>query len=224
MGQEEERAARLEAFAGYTVDDALLKAAAPEAVVLHCLPAHRGEEISDSVLEGPQSVVWRQAAHRPDLTRRVARAARAAGTGAGTVKAGLHVGQLLQPVPGGIGRYIVHVARNLPAAGVEVVPFGAGAPSPRVQNLIGTTVDLGWPRGPIRYELWHQLRRPRVSLDVSVIHAPSLAIPAVRDVPLVVTVHDVAFLAPGEIPRTSSGKVRRHLCRTQYLVRQEKGA
>jgi acyl-CoA synthetase (AMP-forming)/AMP-acid ligase II len=39
-----------------------------------------------------------------------------------------------------------------------------------------------------------------------------------------VTVHDVAFLAPGEIPRTSSGKVRRHLCRTQYLVRQEKGA
>ena len=39
-----------------------------------------------------------------------------------------------------------------------------------------------------------------------------------------VTVHDVAFLAPGEIPRTSSGKVRRHLCRAQYLDRQEKGA
>jgi acyl-CoA synthetase (AMP-forming)/AMP-acid ligase II len=39
-----------------------------------------------------------------------------------------------------------------------------------------------------------------------------------------VTVHDVSFLAPGEIPRTSSGKVRRHLCRAQYLVRQEKGA
>jgi glycosyltransferase involved in cell wall biosynthesis len=90
------------------------------------------------------------------------------------------------------------VARNLPAAGVEVVPFGAGSPSPRVQNLIGTTVDLGWPRGPIRYELWHQLRRPRVSLDVSVIHAPSLAVPAVRDIPLVVTVHDVAFLREPE--------------------------
>jgi ornithine carbamoyltransferase len=69
MGQEDERAARLEAFTGYTIDDALLKAAAPEAVVLHCLPAHRGEEISDSVLEGPQSVVWRQAAHRQTAMR-----------------------------------------------------------------------------------------------------------------------------------------------------------
>jgi glycosyltransferase involved in cell wall biosynthesis len=114
------------------------------------------------------------------------------------MKAGLHVGQLLQPVPGGIGRYIVHVARNLPAAGVEVVPFGAGAPSARVQSLIGTTVDLGWPRGPLRYELWHQLRRPRVDLDVDVVHALSLAIPAVRDLPLVVTVHDVAFLREPE--------------------------
>jgi glycosyltransferase involved in cell wall biosynthesis len=114
------------------------------------------------------------------------------------MKAGLHVGQLLQPVPGGIGRYIVHVARNLPAAGVDVVPFGAGTPSPRVQNLIGTMVDLGWPRGPARYELWHQLRRPRVSLGVDVVHAPSLAIPAVRDVPLVVTVHDVAFVREPE--------------------------
>ncbi len=114
------------------------------------------------------------------------------------MRAGLHVGQLLQPVPGGIGRYIVHVARNLPAADVEVVPFGAGAPSTRVQSLIGTTVDLGWPRGPLRYELWHQLRRPRVDLDVDVVHAPSLAIPAVRDVPIVVTVHDVAFLREPE--------------------------
>ncbi len=69
MGQEEERQARLDAFTGYTVDDALLKAAAPWAVVLHCLPAHRGEEISDSVLEGPQSVVWRQAAHRKTAMR-----------------------------------------------------------------------------------------------------------------------------------------------------------
>jgi len=114
------------------------------------------------------------------------------------MRAGLHVGQLLQPVPGGIGRYIVHVARNLPAADVEVVPFGAGAPSARVQSLIGTTVDLGWPRGPLRYELWHQLRRPRVDLDVDVVHAPSLAVPAVRDLPLVVTVHDVAFLREPE--------------------------
>jgi glycosyltransferase involved in cell wall biosynthesis len=114
------------------------------------------------------------------------------------VKAGLHIGQLLQPVPGGIGRYVVHVARNLPAAGVEVVPFGAGRPSPRVQNLIGPTVDLGWPRGPVRYELWHRFRRPRVDLAVDIVHAPSLAIPAVRDQPLVVTVHDVAFLREPE--------------------------
>src|SRR4051812_32202705 len=114
------------------------------------------------------------------------------------MKAGLHVGQLLQPVPGGIGRYIVHLARNLPSAGVEVVPFGAGRPSPRVHNLIGTTVDLGWPPGALRYEMWHQLRRPRVDLGVDVVHAPSLAVPAVRDVPLVVTVHDVAFLREPE--------------------------
>jgi glycosyltransferase involved in cell wall biosynthesis len=114
------------------------------------------------------------------------------------MRAGLHVGQLLQPVPGGIGRYVVHVARNLPAAGVEVVPFGAGRPSPRVEALIGETVDLGWPKGPARYELWHQFRRPRLALDVDLVHAPSLAIPAVGDVPLVVTVHDVAFLREPE--------------------------
>ncbi len=109
------------------------------------------------------------------------------------MRSGLHVGQLLQPVPGGIGRYVVHLARNLPAADVEVVCFGAGVPSARVQSLIGTYVDLGWPRGPLRYELWHQLRRPRVTLDADVVHAPSLAIPPTK-LPLVVTVHDVAFL------------------------------
>jgi glycosyltransferase involved in cell wall biosynthesis len=114
------------------------------------------------------------------------------------MKVGMHVGQLLQPVPGGIGRYVVHVARNLPAAGVDVVPFGAGTPTPRVQSLIGRTVDLGWPRGPLRYELWHRFRRPRVDLAVDVVHAPSLAIPAVRAQPLVVTVHDVAFLREPE--------------------------
>jgi len=64
MGQEDERADRLAAFAGFTIDDALLSVASSDAVVLHCLPAHRGEEITASVLEGPQSVVWVQAAHR----------------------------------------------------------------------------------------------------------------------------------------------------------------
>ena len=67
-----------------------------------------------------------------------------------------------------------------------------------MQGLIGQTVDLGWPHGSLRYELWHQFRRPRVELDVDVVHAPSLAIPAVRDLPLVVTVHDVAFLREPE--------------------------
>lgn len=64
MGQEEEVALRQAAFAGYCVDDALLASADPAAIVLHCLPAHRGEEISESVLEGPRSRVWDQAENR----------------------------------------------------------------------------------------------------------------------------------------------------------------
>ena len=69
MGQEEERAKRLAAFTGYTIDETLVELAAPDAVVLHCLPAHRGEEITEAVLEGPRSVVWRQAAHRRTAMR-----------------------------------------------------------------------------------------------------------------------------------------------------------
>jgi ornithine carbamoyltransferase len=69
MGQEDERAARLVAFEGFTIDDELVGHAAPDAIVLHCLPAHRGEEITDAVLEGPRSVVWRQAAHRRTAMR-----------------------------------------------------------------------------------------------------------------------------------------------------------
>jgi len=64
MGQESESAARLAAFEGFQVDSRLLSGAAGHAVVLHCLPAHRGEEISAEVVDGPQSVVWRQAANR----------------------------------------------------------------------------------------------------------------------------------------------------------------
>lgn len=71
MGQEEERALRLAAFEGFTVDEELVDLAAPDGVVLHCLPAHRGEEITDAVLEGPRSVVWRQAAHRRTAMRGV---------------------------------------------------------------------------------------------------------------------------------------------------------
>jgi ornithine carbamoyltransferase len=64
MGQDGERAARLAAFAGYTVDAALLEGADAEAIVLHCLPAHPGEEIAADVLRGPRSVVWDEAENR----------------------------------------------------------------------------------------------------------------------------------------------------------------
>ncbi|MBI5494786.1 MAG: ornithine carbamoyltransferase [Deltaproteobacteria bacterium] len=64
MGQEEETQARQKAFAGYQVNADLMKLARPEALVLHCLPAHRGEEISEEVLEGPQSVVFDEAENR----------------------------------------------------------------------------------------------------------------------------------------------------------------
>jgi ornithine carbamoyltransferase len=64
MGQEDEAEARRRAFSGFCVDSALMATADPQAIVLHCLPAHRGEEISDEVMEGPQSLVWRQAENR----------------------------------------------------------------------------------------------------------------------------------------------------------------
>lgn len=64
MGQEEEAQARLRDFSGFQVDAALMSHADSSAVVLHCLPAHRGEEISEEVLEGPQSLVWDEAEAR----------------------------------------------------------------------------------------------------------------------------------------------------------------
>ncbi|HSS39409.1 MAG TPA: ornithine carbamoyltransferase [Polyangia bacterium] len=64
MGQEAEAESRRVAFAGYTLDAALLRTASPDAIVLHCLPAHRGEEITDDVIEGAQSAVWQQAENR----------------------------------------------------------------------------------------------------------------------------------------------------------------
>ena len=64
MGQEAEAAERARRFAGYIVDDALLAGADPRAIVLHCLPAHRGEEIAEAVLEGPRSVVFDEAENR----------------------------------------------------------------------------------------------------------------------------------------------------------------
>ncbi|MFN3918970.1 MAG: ornithine carbamoyltransferase [Methylohalobius sp.] len=64
MGQEQEQAQRLNAFRGFTVTRALMERAAPNALFMHCLPAHRGEEVSAEVLEGPQSVVWDEAENR----------------------------------------------------------------------------------------------------------------------------------------------------------------
>jgi ornithine carbamoyltransferase len=64
MGNENEHDARIASFSGYTVDEALLNKASPDAIVMHCLPAHRGEEITDSVMEGQKSVVWDQAENR----------------------------------------------------------------------------------------------------------------------------------------------------------------
>lgn len=64
MGQEDEAARRKLAFAGFCVDQPLVQLAAPDAIVLHCLPAHRGEEITGEVLDGPRSLAWVQAENR----------------------------------------------------------------------------------------------------------------------------------------------------------------
>ncbi|MGB5716410.1 MAG: ornithine carbamoyltransferase [Gammaproteobacteria bacterium] len=64
MGQEEEQAKRERAFADYQVDSRLMQAAAGDALFMHCLPAHRGEEVTAGVIDGPQSVVWDEAENR----------------------------------------------------------------------------------------------------------------------------------------------------------------
>jgi ornithine carbamoyltransferase len=64
MGQEAQTEARRDAFARYRVDDVLLDAAGPDAVAMHCLPAHRGEEITSAVMDGPRSIIWDQSENR----------------------------------------------------------------------------------------------------------------------------------------------------------------
>lgn len=71
MGQEEEQAAREKAFAGYTVDAALMARAAKDAIFLHCLPAHRGEEVAAEVIDGPQSRVWDEAENRLHIQKAI---------------------------------------------------------------------------------------------------------------------------------------------------------
>lgn len=64
MGDEDERNARMQAFQGYTVDSRIMGAASPQAIFMHCLPAHRGQEMTDEVIEGQQSAVWDEAENR----------------------------------------------------------------------------------------------------------------------------------------------------------------
>jgi ornithine carbamoyltransferase len=71
MGEEAEAEERKRAFAGYCVDEELVALATPRVVVLHCLPAHRGEEITNGVLEGPRSAVWTQAENRLHVQKAV---------------------------------------------------------------------------------------------------------------------------------------------------------
>jgi len=69
MGQEAETEERRDAFAAFRVDDALLDAAGPEALAMHCLPAHRGEEITSAVMDGPRSLIWEQSENRLHLQK-----------------------------------------------------------------------------------------------------------------------------------------------------------
>ncbi len=71
MGQEEEQKEREKAFAGYTVDARLMKRAANDAIFLHCLPAHRGEEVTADVIDGPQSYVWDEAENRLHIQKAI---------------------------------------------------------------------------------------------------------------------------------------------------------
>jgi len=69
MGKEDEADARRRAFEGFTIDDALMSLAAPNGVFLHCLPAHRGEEVAADVLDSERSLVWKQAENRMHTAR-----------------------------------------------------------------------------------------------------------------------------------------------------------
>ena len=71
MGQETERAERLKVFRPYQVNADLLRHARPDVLVMHCLPAHRGEEITDEVVDGPHSIVFDEAENRLHVQKAV---------------------------------------------------------------------------------------------------------------------------------------------------------
>jgi ornithine carbamoyltransferase len=71
MGQEEEQSRREHAFAGFQVDARMMSRASSQAIFLHCLPAHRGEEVSADVIDGPQSVVWDEAENRLHIQKAI---------------------------------------------------------------------------------------------------------------------------------------------------------
>jgi len=71
MGQEDERARRLRDFQGFQVDERLVRLAASDVLVMHCLPAHRGEEIAEDVIEGPHSIVFDEAENRLHMQKAI---------------------------------------------------------------------------------------------------------------------------------------------------------
>src|SRR2546421_7585951 len=135
------------------------------------------------------------------------------------MRVALNLEQLLQPAPGGIGRYTAELARLLPAlpAGdgdeIALVPFVARHRREDVETRLREfglseldPVVLPLPR-PLLYDSWHLLRRPglqrsRRLQDVDVVHAPSVAVPPKSRAPLVVTAHDAApLIFPETYPR-----------------------
>jgi ornithine carbamoyltransferase len=100
MGQEEEQAERARAFQGYIVNEKLMETASPDAIFLHCLPAHRGEEVSEGVIEGTQSRVWDEAENRLHVQKAIMATlmgGEAAERGSGAAKATKKTGVTLSP-------------------------------------------------------------------------------------------------------------------------------
>ncbi|HMF82363.1 MAG TPA: glycosyltransferase, partial [Acidimicrobiia bacterium] len=135
------------------------------------------------------------------------------------MRVALNLEQLLQPAPGGIGRYTAELARLLPALpsgdddAIELVPFVARHRREEIEarfhefDLDGVDpVVLRLPR-PLLYDAWHVFRRPRLVRPrrlhtVDVVHAPSVAVPPKSNASLVVTAHDAApILFPATYPR-----------------------